>query len=94
MDPMDTPNDAELAAAAEEELKHALTLTWAALAKLVPWGDAYEGFGPSGGALTFERSYIWRGSPGGDILCEVTAYREPQAYEAGARASRVIRKPR
>jgi hypothetical protein len=90
---MNRPNDPELAAAAEEELKHALTLTWAALAKLVPWGDSYEGFGPDGGALTFERSYIWRGAAGGDILCEVTAYRGPASFEAGARASRVIAKP-
>ena len=91
---MDKPVDMELAAAAEEELKQALTLTWAALAKLTPWGDAYEGFGPAGGALTFERSYIWREEAGGDILCEVIAYRDPTAYEAGARASKVIKKPR
>ncbi len=86
--------DPELRAAAEEELAQALSLSWAALSKLVPWGDAHEGFGPGGGALEFERSYIWADQPGGDILCEVTAYRGPSRYDRGARASRVIAKPR
>jgi hypothetical protein len=85
--------DPELLAAAEEELTAAVTLSWAALAKLVPWGDTYEGFGPAGGTLEFERSYIWRDQPGGDILCEVTAFRGPSRYDKGVRASRVIPKP-
>lgn len=85
--------DPELQAAASEELAAAVTLSWAALAKLVPWGDTYEGFGPSGGTLEFERSYIWRDQPGGDILCEVAAYRGPSRYDKAARASRVIAKP-
>jgi hypothetical protein len=85
--------DPELQAAANEELAHALDLSWRELAKLVPWGDAFDGLGPSGGAVTFERSYIWRDEPGGDIVCEVTAFRGPSRYDAGALASRVIKRP-
>ena len=85
--------DPELEAAAEEELAAATTLTWRALAKLVPWGDTYEGFGPAGGTLEFERSYIWKDAPDGDILCEVTAFRGPSRYDRGARRSRVIKRP-
>jgi hypothetical protein len=91
---MTTPPDPELEAAAEEELGQAMTLAWAALTRLVPWGDTYEGFGPNGRPLVFERSYIWRGDAGGDILCEVTAFRSPARFEAGVSASRVIEKPR
>jgi hypothetical protein len=85
--------DPELEAAAEEELAAATTLTWRALAKLVPWGDTYEGFGPVGGALHFERGYIWLDAPGGDILCEVTAFRGASRYDRGVRRSRIISKP-
>ena len=85
--------DPELAAAAEEEMKAALTLSWRALSTLVPWGDSYEGFGPAGGQLAFERSYIWQGEPGGDILCEVTAFRGPVRYDRGVRLSTVIARP-
>ena len=88
----ETP-DPELQAAAEEELKAALTLGWRELARLAPWGDSYEGFGPAGGAMTFERSYLWRDQPGGDLLCEVTVFRGPSRYERGVRLSQVIRKP-
>jgi hypothetical protein len=86
--------DPELQAAAEEELKAATTLKWAELARLVPWGDTYEGFGPAGGTLLFERGYIWKAEAGGDILCEVVAYRGASRYDAGVRLSRVIVKPR
>ena len=85
--------DSELQAAAAEELKAALTLTWAALARLIPYGDTYEGFGPGGSTLDFERSYIWCDKPRGDILCEVTVFRGPSRYDRGARRSRVIPKP-
>jgi hypothetical protein len=91
---MDATTDPELEAAAAEELTHAVRLSWRELAKLVPWGDTYEGYGPAGGALEFERSYIWRDAPDGDILCEVTAFRGPSRYERGARASQMIPKPR
>jgi hypothetical protein len=85
--------DPELEAAAAEELAQAVRLKWTDLSKLVPYGDTYEGFGPAGGALEFERSYIWRDQPGGDILCEVTAYRGPSRYDRGARVSQVIVRP-
>jgi hypothetical protein len=91
---MDHPIDPELDAAAEEELELAAALAWADLAPLVPWGDSYEGFGPSGGAVVIERGYLWNAEPGGDILCEVTAYRGPSRYDRGARRSRLIRRPR
>jgi hypothetical protein len=85
--------DPELEAAADEELALAVAMSWAALATLVPWGDSYEGFGPSGGALTLERGYIWNAEPGGDILCEVTAYRRPSRYDRGVRRTRLIKRP-
>ena len=90
---MDPIPDPELEAAADEELTAATTLSWRALADLVPWGDSYEGFGPAGGALVFERGYIWKDAPGGDILCEITAFRGPSRYDRGARRSKVIAKP-
>jgi len=90
---MAASTDPELEAAAAEELTQAVRLKWAELAKLVPYGDTYEGFGPAGGALEFERNYIWRDLPGGDILCEVTAYRGASRYDRGAKASQVIEKP-
>jgi hypothetical protein len=94
LDPAPNPAiDPELEAAAEEELAAATTLTWRALSGLIPWGDTSEGFGPAGGPLEFERSYIWKDAPGGDILCEVTAFRGPSRYDRGVRRSRVIGKP-
>ena len=53
----------------------------------------YEGFGPAGGTLVFERGYLWKAEAGGDILCEVVAYRGPSRYDAGVRLGRVIPKP-
>ncbi|HEX4199116.1 MAG TPA: hypothetical protein VHZ26_16895 [Caulobacteraceae bacterium] len=88
------PPDPELQAAAAEELAQAVRLSWRELARLVPYGDTYEGFGPAGGALEFERSYIWRDLEGGDILCEVIAFRGLSRYDHGARACQVIAKPK
>jgi len=90
---VDTTFDPELQAAAAEEMKAALTLTWSSLSRLVPWGDTFEAFGPSGGALYLERGYIWRDQPGGDILCEVVAFRGPSRYDRGARLTQIIKKP-
>ncbi len=90
---MDTTFDPELIAAAEEEMKAALTLGWSALSRLAPWGDTFEAFGPAGGALYLERGYIWKDAPGGDILCEVVAFRGPSRYDRGVRLSEIIRKP-
>jgi hypothetical protein len=90
---VDTALDPELTAAAAEEMKAALTLSWSALSRLVPWGDTFEAFGPDGGPLYLERGYIWQGHPGGDILCEVVAFRGPTRYDRGARLSQIIKKP-
>ena len=87
---MTPQTDPELQSAAEEELVAATRLTWKDLAPLTPWGDTFEGFGPAGGAIMLERSYIWLNEPGGDILCEVTAYRSASRYDRGVRVSRVI----
>ncbi len=85
--------DPELLAAAEEELAAAASLSWRELSRLTPWGDSYEGFGPAGGPVVFERSYLWREDAGGDILCEVTVYRGPSRYDRGVRLSRIIPRP-
>ena len=90
---MDIDADPELIAAAEEELAQALRLSWKALSSLIPWGDSFEGFGPAGGTLMLERSYLWAGATGGDILCEVTAYRGPSRYDRGVKRARIIEKP-
>jgi hypothetical protein len=90
---MDQTLDPELDAAADEELALATALFWRDLVTLTPWGDTYEGFGPSGGAVTFERSYLWNDEPGGDILCEVTAYRGQTRYDRGVRKIELIRRP-
>jgi hypothetical protein len=81
--------EADLAAAAEEELGRACTLGWRELSAHTPWGDTFEGFTPEGRAVCFERAYLWDGPPGGDIRVEITVY-EPQAYEAGVRLARAI----
>ena len=85
--------DPELEAAADEELAAAAGLSWRALSDLIPWGDTYEGFGPNGGGVLFERNYIWKDAPGGDILCELAVYRGASRYDRGARRSVTIRKP-
>ena len=81
-----------LTAMAEDELARALTLRWRDLARVLPWGDAYEGFTPAGRQVTVERSYLWAEAAGGDILCEVVVYGGPSRWDEGVRASRVIRK--
>ena len=82
--------DADLEAAAEEELSHAAAIGWRELSRIMPWGDTYEGFTPGGRAVCFERAYVWAEREGGDILCEVTAY-EPERFEQGAKRTRLIR---
>ena len=83
----------DLAAMAEDELARALTLGWRDLAAVTPWGDSFDGFTPAGRQVTVERSYLWAGPEGGDILCEVVVYGGPSRWEEGARASRAIAKP-
>lgn len=82
----------DLAAMARDELERALTLRWRDLARVAPWGDAYDGFTPAGRQVTVERSYIWAERAGGDILCEVAVYGGPSRWEEGAKASRLIRR--
>ena len=83
--------DADLQAAAEEELGHAAAITWRELSKCMPWGDTYEGISPGGRTISLERAYVWADQPGGDILCEVTAY-DAQRFEHGAKRTRLIRR--
>jgi hypothetical protein len=85
-------SDYDLELAAEEEIERACDMQWRELSRVMPWGDAYEGFTPAGAAAHFERSYLWAEQPGGDILCEVAVYPDPQSYERAARRSRLIRK--
>ena len=80
----------DLEAMAQDELERALTLTWRDLARVAPWGDAYEGFTPAGRQVTVERSYLWAEAAGGDILCEVMVYGGPSRWDEGVRASGVI----
>ena len=40
--------DADLAAAADEELDRACDLSWRDLSGIIPWGDSYEGVTPAG----------------------------------------------
>jgi hypothetical protein len=81
----------DMAAAAQEELDRAVTLGWAQLSRLTPWGDTYEGFTPLGREVCFERSYLWEGDEGGDIRVEVMVF-EPRDYEGGFKATREIRR--
>ena len=74
----------DLAEAAREELERACAITWRELARLMPYGDTYEGFTPMGRAVCFERSYLWEDENGGDIRVEVNVY-EPKAFEKGVR---------
>lgn len=81
--------DEDLAAAADDELDRALSLGWAELRKITPWGDTFDGFTPSGRDVSFERAYLWEDGADGDIRVEVTVY-EPKAYERGVRRTRRV----
>ena len=85
--------DADLEAAAEEELERALDLSWAELARITPWGDTFEGFSPAGRAVLMERSYLWAEAAGGDILCEVAVYANAVLYDQAARRGARGRRP-
>ena len=85
--------DADLEAAAEEELDRALDLSWAELAGITPWGDTFEGFSPAGRAVLMERSYLWAEAAGGDILCEVAVYPNAVLYDRAARRAARVRRP-
>jgi hypothetical protein len=88
------PNpDHELRALAAEELTAATSLSWHELSRIVPWGDTYAGFAPSGREVEFERSYIWSDSEHHEVLCEVTVRCLPEREDCEARASCLIAKP-
>jgi hypothetical protein len=82
----------DLAEMAQDELERALTLKWRELSKLLPWGDAFDGYTRGGRQVTVERSYLWVGEADGDILCEVLVYGGPSRWDEGVKASGVIRK--
>lgn len=84
------PNDPELQMAADDELAMACSMSWGELSRVTPWGDTWEGFGPAGSPVHFERNYIWLDQEGGDILCEVRVFRGQTRYDQGALASQVI----
>jgi len=79
--------EADLVAAAQEEIDRACTLGWRQLRAHTPWGDTFEGFSPEGREVCFERAYLWEEATEGDIRVEVTVY-EPRAYEEGVRLTR------
>jgi hypothetical protein len=83
----------DLTALARDELAAACALSWRELVKVVPWGDAFDGFTAGGRQVTVERSYIWAEAAGGDILCEVVVYGGPSRYDEGAKVSRLVRAP-
>ncbi|HWF01101.1 MAG TPA: hypothetical protein VG248_14975 [Caulobacteraceae bacterium] len=83
----------DLSDMAEDELARALTLSWTELAKIVPWGDAFDGITPAGREVTVERSYLWQSDEGGDILCEVNVFGGASRWDWGARLSAVIARP-
>jgi len=87
------PIDPDLLAMAEDELRQALRLAWRDLSKIAPWGDRFDGISPGGRDVEVERSYLWAGDVGGDILCEVVVSGGPSRYEHGAKVSAVIAGP-
>ena len=77
---------------AQDELARALDMTWRALKAVVPWGDTFDGISPAGRNVQVERSYVWAGDAGGDILCEVRVYANAVLYDAGETVSAVVAK--
>ena len=84
---------AEFAQMADDELTRAMTLSWRELKAILPWGDTYEGFAPSGRPVQVERNYLWADAEGGDILCEVSVFTNPVLYDTAVRRSGRIAKP-
>ena len=85
--------DPDLEAMAQDELARALTLSWRELSKVTPWGDVFDGVSPAGRDVQVERNYVWAAGAGGDVLCEVAVYVNAPLNDAGARVSRVVRRP-
>jgi hypothetical protein len=82
--------DHDLADMAQDELGRALSLAWRDLARIIPWGDSFEGISPAGRDVIVERAYLWQAAQGGDILCEVTVYGGPSRFDHGAKVTAVI----
>lgn len=78
---------------AEDEIGRALSLSWRELARVVPWGDTYDGVSPSNLSVQVERNYLWAAEEGGDIMVEVAVYLDPAHYQYAARRSARIAKP-
>ena len=85
--------DPDLQAMAEDELGRAVSLSWRELCKVAPWGDTFDGVSPAGRQVQVERSYLWAGEPGGNVLCEVVVYVNAPLYDRGARVSLTVAKP-
>jgi hypothetical protein len=64
-------NDEELRVMADEELASAVSLKWAELQRITPWGDTFDAFAPSGRKVEIERRYLWAHDPVGAVLVEV-----------------------
>lgn len=64
-------NDEELKVMADEELASAVSLKWAELQRITPWGDTFDAFAPSGRKVEIERRYLWAHDPVGAVLVEV-----------------------
>ena len=76
----------ELADMAQEELNAACALTWPELKRITPWGDAFQGFAPSGRTVEVERRYLWAHDPEGAIVVEVEVRDLSASTGAEARA--------
>ncbi len=81
----------ELSAMAEEELASAIALSWPEIKAITPWGDAFEGFAPSGRTVEVERRYLWAVDPAGAVVVEVEV-RDP-ATRTGAEARALLAPP-
>ena len=85
-----TPPD-ELTVMAQEELNAACAMTWPELRRIIPWGDSFEGFAPSGRTVERERRYLWALDPEGAIIVEVEV-RDDAARE-GVEARAILHAP-
>ena len=81
--------DEELAAMALEELDAALSLSWAELSRITPWGDSFEGIAPSGREVEVDRRYLWASDGSGGVLIEVEVRALPEGGP-GVEFSRLV----
>lgn len=83
--------DDELSEMAIEELDAAISLSWAEMKRITPWGDSFPGFAPSGREVEVERRYLWAHEPAGAIAVEVEV-RDARA-RTGAEARALVSPP-